>query len=181
MSEQIKGKIIGTAYKLDKWKPAIDSGSEPWPLDSEGNPLTWQGGFGYFSTPVNLCDKAALTKLYEDEGRPTESPSFREWLVGKSEAGIPVPGYQTAQKWCGVESRKQTTTSSSPNTSVGSSKTAISLEQEFEAQYKAERDSKLREFLKDKVSQLATELAAAQGALRNHEERMGIIAPTIEE
>ncbi|KWW13546.1 hypothetical protein RBI94_02305 [Pseudomonas putida] len=82
------------------------------------------------------------------------------------------PAYQILKAWLDEagDSGSKTT-----------SRTGASLLAEFEAQERDDRNQRLLKFLENAVKDLEGQLAAAQGELRNHKVKMGLIEPSVEE
>jgi len=145
----------------------------------EGTPLKehqkWSNQHGYIATDAEACNKPSLQAAY----KATDVKELLPWLRKQSEAGVAVPIYPTAVAWLKGKKESTGTTSTKARPSSASSRTGLNLEQEFEAQYAAERDQKLLAFLEAKVQELSAQLKIAQGAVRDQKIKMGLIDPPI--
>lgn len=137
---------------------------------------SWNKQHGYLQTEAGMCDAEALKAAYNAAGRP----ALRTWVKEQAGKGVAVPSYPTCMAWFKGE-KDSAGASTQVRPSNASSRTGLSLEAEFEAQYAAERDQKLLAFLEGKVQELDAQLKVAQGAVRDQKIKMGLIDPSINE
>lgn len=124
---------------------------------------------------------AILNAWAKAEAQGTPMSTFVESV--KDDAVLKV-SIGSLRNWLGLnQKRPPADNAHTPRRSSGpsGSRTALNLMQEFEMQYEQEREHKLHQFLQAKVRELEVELAAAQGALREHEQKMGITPASVDE
>lgn len=121
--------------------------------------------------------KAAILQAWQDaQNEGITRTAFHERIKG-TDLEITYGGLD---RWLKEIKHTSGVDAAKPARSPSGSKSALAFVQEFEAQYAAERDEKLRVFLHGKVKEFEVALAAAQGALREHEQKMGITPPSVD-
>ncbi|MGJ7513649.1 hypothetical protein ACSFE6_04845 [Pseudomonas baetica] len=117
---------------------------------------SWNNQHGYVQTEASKCNREALKAAFEASG----VKELRTWVKQQSLAGVAVPSYPTCMAW--IKGKGESTGSTASQPSNANSRTALSLEQEFNRKFEAERQAAYIQFLKEEAASLRAKLAAVE-------------------
>lgn len=115
---------------------------------------SWNKQHGYVQTDASRCNREALKAAFEASG----VNELRTWVKQQSAKGVAVPSYPTCMAW--IKGKKDS--AGGESTLTANSRTGLSLEQEFNEKFEADKKAAYVQFLRQKANDLRANLAAVE-------------------